>query len=197
MRKIKIPLASKLVISLFSIVYSALSLWAGSMLARFIPLYLGKIFGVVILFVMGIWIIIQSYFKPKSKPNGCTSSKKIKPRDESALFQVAIKSLGVTIQVVRNPVEVDLDHSGSIDTTEALFLGLALSLDAIGASIGSALAGFSVASIPFCIGLFQISFLYAGTFLGRKLTATRLINEKILTFTPGILLIFLAILRLR
>ena len=211
MRKIKLPFVSKLIISLFSIVYSALALLLGKTIAVYLPPLTSKIIGVSILLAMGIWIIIQSYRKPEAEksvnsaasppaditPNNILKSGSISGINrEKTLIRIVIKSLGVTIQVVRNPVQVDIDRSGIIDPREALLLGLALSVDAIGAGVGSAMAGYSGISIPVLIGLFQIVFLYIGSRLGEVIHDWP-IHEKVLTYTPGFLLIFLALLRLR
>lgn len=190
-RRVKIPLISKLIICFFSILYSGIALIIGKSLSAILPSYLSKIVGVVILVTMGVWIIIHTLLNGEDEkiPAGRTDNK------NKTLIKIAIKSLGITIQVIKNPVEGDIDKSGSIDTPESILLGLALSVDAIGAGIGSALAGFSSVIIPFSVGLFQLSFLYAGTGFGKKLTVLQKLDKKVLSLLPGILFIFLAILR--
>lgn len=197
MRKIKLPFVSKVIISLFSIMYSGLALWLGKIIAACLPPLTSKWIGVSILLAMGFWIIIQSYRKPKTDESSEAIHKPVSSgKSEETLIRIAIKSLGITIQVVRNPYEVDIDRSGIIDPREALLLGLALSVDAIGAGIGSAMVGFYGISVPFLIGLFQIIFLYIGSRIG-EIVLKLPIHEKVLTYTPGLLLIFLAFLRLR
>ncbi len=185
LKKVRIPLSSKLVICLFSIIYAGLAIVVGKAFSYILPPIFAKILGITILSLMGIWIILQALLKDAAE-------KSTKP----TLWEVAIKSLGITIQVIRNPMEFDFDKSGAIDTPESLLLGLALSVDAIGVGIGSALTGFYSPSIPFAIGIFQLIFLYMGTFLGQKVCLLQRINQKILSILPGILLIFLAIIRL-
>ena len=162
----------------------------GKSMAVFLPPFWAKSIGIVILGLMGFWIIIQALLKDND------SSPIANPGPEAqTLFKVAIKSLGITIQVIRNPLEFDIDRSGAIDIGESLLLGLALSVDAIGVGIGSALTGFHSPVIPFAIGLFQLIFLYAGTYLGEKITLLNKLNKKMLSVIPGILLIFLALIR--
>ena len=185
LKKIKIPLPSKLIICLFSIIYSGLALIIGKSLSHILPPVLAKMLGITILGLMGIWIIIQALLKDASRGSA-----------DDTLWQVVIKSLGITIQVTRNPMEFDVDESGAIDTPESLLLGLALSVDAIGVGIGSVLTGFYSPLIPFAIGFFQMIFLYIGTCLGEKVTLLDHINKKILSLLPGILLICLAIIRI-
>jgi putative sporulation protein YtaF len=184
LKKVSIPLPSKLLICLCSIIYAGLALIIGKALSSILPPIFAKLIGIMILSLMGIWIIIQGLLKDVADKSS-----------DPTLWKVAIKSLGVTIQVIRNPMEFDIDKSGAIDTPESLLLGLALSVDAIGVGIGSALTGFYSPLIPLAIGLFQMIFLYIGTYLGEKVALLQRINQRMLALLPGILLIFLAIIR--
>jgi len=162
----------------------------GKTLSGILSKDLSNFIGVGILFIMGIWIILQSIMKKNESP---CKKEFVKT---GTLLKIAIKSLGITIQVIRNPIEVDLDKSGTIDLRESILLGFALSLDAIGVGIGSALAGCQSILIPFAVGLFQLIFLYTGLFIGNRITAYNRINKKIISIAPGILLMALGISRL-
>jgi putative Mn2+ efflux pump MntP len=226
-RRVKIPLSSKLIISLFSILYSGLAIIIGKSLSSLIPQF-AKLCGVMILILMGIWIITQSLFNNKKESNDTSqnsmnstqcspgmpdqsggdsrypnSQHKIFPIPEGRLEQevrtlckIAIKSLGITIHIFRDPMEFDIDHSGIISTSESFLLGLALSVDAIGVGIGSGMMGLDSWLIPLAIGAFQMVFLYAGLFVGEKWSTVFKVNEKLLAVLPGTLLIALALIRL-
>ncbi|HEX3029522.1 MAG TPA: sporulation membrane protein YtaF [Clostridia bacterium] len=191
LRRIKIPLLPKLVICFFSILYAGAALMLGKSLSMAIPPIAGKLIGITILLGMGVWIIIQALVK-KEKP----TLNEAYVNKEVTLIKIVIKSLGITIQVIKDPKEGDIDRSGTIDIKESVLLGLALSVDAIGVGIGSALAGFSSSLIPFAIGLFQLGFLYIGAYFGEKFALVGSINKKVLSLLPGILLISLAIIRI-
>jgi putative sporulation protein YtaF len=62
-RKISIPLFPKLLICLFSIIYSAVALTLGKTLSNILSPGVSKLIGVVILTLMGIWIIFQALTK--------------------------------------------------------------------------------------------------------------------------------------
>lgn len=192
LRQIKIPLIPKIVICLLSILYSGFALMIGKSLAYFIPPFGAKLIGVSILTLMGLWIILQALLKRRDEDKRSNLNKKA----DKTLFKVVIKSLGITVQVVRNPTKGDIDESGVIDIFEALLLGLALSVDAIGVGIGSALTGFHSMIIPFAVGLFQLGFLFIGTYLGEKVAPVGKINKKFFSLVPGILMISLAIARI-
>lgn len=192
LRKVKIPLHSKLIICFFSILYSGGALILGSSLSTLLPPYISKLIGILILIIMGIWIIVHALIR---KEDSTTKTKANTPSNKT-LFKIAIKSLGITIQVIKNPSEGDIDKSGTIDIAESFLLGLALSIDAIGVGIGSALAGFNSFFLPFTVGLFQLVFLYLGTFVGIKFAGIEKINQRAVAILPGILLICLAIIRI-
>jgi putative sporulation protein YtaF len=191
MRRIKIPFYSKLVICFFSILYSGGSILLGRTLANFLSPFAAKLIGLSILILMGIWIILQALIK-----NSSETVKNDEAGLDSTLLTIVIKSLGITIQVVRNPVEFDFDRSGSIDASESLLLGLALSVDAIGVGIGSALVGFHSLGIPLCVGLTQLLLLYVGAYIGERFVSQLKINEKMLSILPGVLLICFALIRI-
>jgi putative sporulation protein YtaF len=192
LRKIKIPLFPKLTICIFSIIYSGIALTLGKTLSNILPPHVSKLIGVTILSLMGIWIILQSLLKKENDGlHNCNTGNKNDP-----LLKIVIKSLGITIQVIRNPEGMDMDKSGIIDIRESLLLGFALSVDAIGVGIGSALAGFHSMIIPPAVGLFQLVFLYTGLYLGKKVTLFEKANKKFISVLPGILLLSLAFLRI-
>lgn len=189
-RKIKIPMLSKIIICFFSIFYAGIALIGGKSLALFLPQNISKIIGITILFVMGALIIIQALIKKDNEDYSlCSYIDK-----EKTLVNIAIKSLGISVKVIKNPVEGDIDKSGKIEFTESILLGLALSVDAIGVTLGISLAGFYSVLIPFAVGVFQFAFLYAGTYLGEKFALIEKVNKKAMAILPGILLLALAII---
>ncbi|AUG58744.1 sporulation membrane protein YtaF [Acetivibrio saccincola] len=187
-RKIKIPILSKIIICFFSIFYAGIALIGGKYLASFLPQNISKIIGITILFGMGTLIIIQALIKKDNRQNSLCSYI----NEEKTLAKIAIKSLGITVKVIKNPIEGDIDKSGKIEFIESVLLGLALSVDAIGVTLGVSLTGFYSVFIPFAAGIFQFAFLYAGTYLGEKFTLIEKVNKKAMAVMPGLLLIALA-----
>lgn len=95
----------------------------------------------------------------------------------------------------KNPFEGDLDGSGVIDPAEALLLGFALSIDAIGVGIGSGMAGMRSLLIPAAVGVFQLVFLYSGSLIGGKFAVSTILGRKTLSLLPGLLLLSIALAR--
>jgi putative sporulation protein YtaF len=189
MRKVNIPLVSKLMICFFSILYSGMAIAFGGFLCTALPPAVSKAAGISILAGMGVYILVQALRKTETAPAAAG--------DAGAAEAQAKKTPGGTMRVLKDPEEGDLDRSGVIDIRESLLLGLALSIDAIGVGIGSSLAGLGSAVIPFAIGLCQLLFLYAGIFLGRKAAGLGRLNKKAVSLAPGLLLLTLALLRIR
>lgn len=175
LRKVKIPLLSTVCICMFSIFYSGMAIYFGKYLYSIIPERVSKLIGILILLIMGCWIILQGLIKNKDEniENEDIEKIKIDIKDKEntennldtgsnlnitnkthikneELLKIAIKSLGITIQVLRDPSNCDIDKSGIIDVKESLLLGLALSVDAIGVGIGSAAFGILFGIFAFC-----------------------------------------------
>ena len=190
----KIPFMPKMVICIFSVIYSALSISAGNLISHFLPQGIANLIGAVILAAIGLIIIVKA-IKNKAPQKSQNSDEYIES-EQKTVISLFIKSLGVTIQILKNPSVGDFDNSGIIDIKEAFFIGLALSIDAIGVGIGSSLLGFGTWYFPFIVGLFQLSFLSAGLFSGKLFNAKIKINERYLTAFSGLLLIIFSFIRL-
>lgn len=186
----RVPFSSMAVICLFSIFYSGLAVFAGSAAARFLPPAAGRAFGAAVLALIGISMLVKAARKRAADTKESGGIK------DPTVFRLILRPLGITIQILRNPDAVDLDRSGSIDPKEAVFLGSALSIDAVGVGLGSALSGLSGWYVPLSVGLFQLLFLSAGLFFGARLGVHGKTGGKIGAFLPGAMLIALAVVRL-
>lgn len=121
----------------------------------------------------------------QGKQNFSKNSKK-----EYSFF---IKFLGITVQIIRDPISSDFDNSNQIEAKEALYLGIALSLDSIGIGIGSSIMGLNSFLFPILVAFFQLFFLSSGSYLGKKIKNISNIPENIWGIISGILLIFIGI----
>lgn len=190
----KVPFVSKCIICAFSVLYSALSIAAGGLLAGFLPKQAGTIIGAVILGLIGLCYIIKALKKgdssppPKELPPG--------PGEPKPLFSLMIKPLGITMQILKNPDAGDMDSSGSIDPKEAFFMGLALSVDALGAGIGSSLMGIAAWYYPFVVGGLQLIFLCGGLLAGKYLKEKIPLREVGMSVLSGMILIVLSLFKL-
>ena len=177
--------SAKIILFFLSITITGLSLCFGNILNQILPSYFTNLIGSLLLVGMGLWIIYQSFNHTKN----ITYSK----QSEEKIYQFFIKFLGITIQIIRNPISSDLDCSKKIDVKEALYLGIALSLDSICVGICSSVIGFNSAIFPLLVALFQLFFLSIGRFLGVRIASVCKIPENIWNILSGILLICIGI----
>ncbi|MEC0128824.1 manganese efflux pump [Paenibacillus pabuli] len=113
---------------------------------------------------------------------------------ERMVFTIELRKLGVVIQILRSPSKADMDNSGSISVQEAMWLGIALSLDAFGAGLGAALLGFPTLWTALIIALFSGAFLLLGMKVGLRFAALRWMRR--LSVLPALLLMIMGIMKL-
>lgn len=181
MQKRHIPTHLKLLLCSLSIIYSGLSLFIGRLMSSHLSYTFGKYLGIIILLSMGIYSLRRAIH-----PNPSSNTNKNMSLD--------IKPMGLTITITKK----NLEKSDVVKLPEALLLGFALSIDAIGASISFCLIGCAVWLLPAAIGLCQLIFLDLGLLFGKKISSTisNVPLSKTISILPGLILITLALLRL-
>ena len=111
-----------------------------------------------------------------------------------AVILVAVGIWAILQFLFRAPTEADRDSSGDISAFEAALLGIALSLDALGAGIGAAMVGFPALLTSSIIGIASGTFLATGLQLGKRAAQVGWLRN--MTVIPGLLLIAMGILKL-
>lgn len=196
MRQIRIGILPLLIIgfiSTFSIYMTGL-LGAGiaSLMNRELASYIGSF----ILIGIGSWLVysvFKDYNHSTDVYHKITSKKETDTDNEKLLISFKIKSLGIVIRILKEPVRADFDNSGSINPIEALFLGLALALDALGAGLGAGLTGFPTLIVAIVIGIVSLLFVSSGVLIGEKIGD---IIPKYFEVLPGFIIIFLGLVKL-
>ena len=185
----RITFVAKLVVFLISLCISTLSISVGKFIYRLFPPFLCNIIGFLILILMGLFIIFQALRESKKTASSDENSQK-------RIYNLFIKSFGITIQIIKNPINSDLDNSKNIDGKEALYLGFALSLDSLCIGIGNAMLGMFSFIFTMLVAFFQLIFLSLGLIFGNKLKKVTNIPDNIWSIISGILLIFIGISKL-
>jgi putative sporulation protein YtaF len=157
--RIRIPLLSLLVIALASAIAVTFSMACGKGLATAVDPHLASRLGALLLVVMGCYFIIRA---------GREKVQTLEMDAEKPLLEITIKPLGVIVQILKEPSIADLDASGVISPREAFFLGTALALDALGAGIGIAMAGFNILLTAFTVGMLKFILVNCGMWLGAR-----------------------------
>ena len=185
----RITFVAKLVLFLISLCISTLSISVGKFIYRLFPPFFCNIIGFLILILMGLFIIFQALRESKKTASSDENSQK-------RIYNLFINSFGITIQIIKNPINSDLDNSKNIDGKEALYLGFALSLDSLCIGIGNAMLGMFSFIFPMLVAFFQLIFLSLGLIFGNKLKKVTNIPDNIWSIIAGILLIFIGISKL-
>ena len=183
----KISYMGRVVLFVISFSISILSIWFGDVIKNIFSDFATKLMGNIILIAMGGFICFQAIHKKEIK-------HKRNKKDEK-IYHFFIDFLGITIKIIKNPSSSDLDSSNSIDSKEALFLGVALSLDCFCIGIGGSMIGMSPLLFPLFISIFQLIFLNMGHILGKKLYQLSHLPDNTWSIISGILLIFIGLSR--
>ncbi|MEW9502483.1 sporulation membrane protein YtaF [Jeotgalibacillus marinus] len=183
LRKMGMPFKSIFIISILSASSVLIAMVVGQSIASFLSPTVAERIGGIILVGLGGFILYQ-FFRPE---------KEEVPYDEKVLLNLEIKSLGFVINILKRPLEADFDRSGKVTGIEAIMLGIALSLDGLGAGIGAALLGYSPLLLSASVLVLCFVFLYGGLKIGNVFSHLKWMQR--LSFLPGILLILLGVLR--
>lgn len=185
-KKITIPFIAKCIIFIVALIITFISILFGNIIGKFLDPIVFKYLGIGMIFFMGLAIICQVFEKEKIK------DKKV--LKEGTILNLIIKSYGITIKIIRDPKSGDMNNSNVIEPLEALYIGIALSIDAIGVSFASSSFSINNYFVPFFVALFQVLFLSFGDFIGHKFYK-KPTNSKSWLFISGCLLIVIALFR--
>jgi putative sporulation protein YtaF len=194
-RNIKLPVTSLTIISIMSMTAITISMVLGNTVAGYFSATFAHRLGGVILMLIGIWVLIQSLQENRKKAR----AKSVKDAGKEAdtpdpVMQIHIRSLGLVIQILREPYRADLDRSGIISGREAVLLGLALAMDAFAAGFAVSMMGFNILYTALMVGLGHFVLTYFGLLAGMGVGTSK-INQKIVTL-PGFILIALGLFKM-
>jgi len=187
LRKVIIPVFSTIIISIASATMILLSMQIGVWIQYFLSPNVANFVGAIILISIGIWSIIQ-VFRQKDEDN-----EQELHVNETKVLVIELKKIGLVIQILKKPMKADIDQSGSISSIEAIFLGLALSLDAFGAGIGASLIGFKPFVTALTIAGMSGLFILIGIKVGFLFSEFKWLKK--FTIIPGIILILMGFIR--
>ena len=194
-RKTTISFIAKMILFAIAFIVSVISIWIGGTLKDiFSPNIIGYI-GSFILILIGIFIFLQSIKNKNISDKNINKSLREELNEQQKIYSFFIKCLGITVQILKNPISSDFDKSNTIDAKEAVFLGLALSLDSFGVGMSFGMIENFTFYFPLFISLFQLFFLNFGNLLGKKLSNFSRIPENFWSIISGILLIIIGLIR--
>ena len=181
--KIKIPLSSVTVINIICSGILALSLLLGGLLHSCLPPQLTTSICFLLLLCLGVTKIFDSAIK--------TLIRRHRTFQKNIHFSAF--HLGFILNIYANPEDADRDHSRVLSPLEATYLAIALSLDGLAVGFSAGITNTSpVLVIAFSLILTCVA-IGLGCWLGNKFTQKLQFD---FTWLSGVLLIFLAIMKL-
>lgn len=163
----KISFIGNLVLFAISITTTYLSIFFGNFMQNIFPSVFTNLIGNFILICMGIYICFEALKKGRKSPN-----------------------------VFNNPISSDFDNSKIIDSKEALFLAIALSLDSFCIGICGSIIDINLTLFPILVSCFQLFFLSIGSFFGIHINKFYKLPQNIWSLISGFLLISIGVLKL-
>lgn len=184
LKKIKIPFSALFIIVFMSVSSIGLSWYLGSIIFLYISSYFAKFISSILLITFGVTLFIQA------KTNIHYQDYK----EEVTIKRLKIKSLNIIIDIIRESSSGDIDNSGQIDIKEAIYIGIALSLDAL--TIGLSLAAYRINIFSFMIisGALNLTFITIGQLIGQYLG--KITSENNLKLVSGFIIIILGLTKL-
>lgn len=177
LRQIRAPARSLVVLAFCSTAVLGGAMLAGRLLAGLAGAAPGL--SGWILVGLGLWRLAQGLVEAHAGKDG-------------PLLSLTVPRTGLVIQVLADPTQADRDLSGSLDVSEAILLGVALSLDAL--AVGLAVASLPVSPyLPLWVGAGLYGFTRGGMALAGPLGERVLRGRGLLL--PGLILVLLGMLR--
>lgn len=161
-RGIRFPARERLLVTGISVATLGLAMLAGHLAGRPIPGRWARCLGGWLLAGLGLWSAAKGLLQGSPPPAA------------GRLWTWRVPSLGLVVQILREPARADLDASGGINGPEALWLGLALAMDALGAGFCATLGNGLPICLPVAAGAVNWLLLTAGLAFVRRWGRERL-----------------------
>ena len=190
-RKLKIPFYSILIIACCSAIGLYVAAIFGKYISHILSPSVSETIGGSILIILGLWALYQFIRSPEEK-----SEKQSYPSTpkKPTVLKFEIKSVGIVIHILKKPISADLDKSGTITGWEAVLLGMALSLDAMGAGISASMLNIPAVLLSVAVGVMSACFAYCGIAFGSSIGRYKWARH--FSLLPAILLIMIGLWRL-
>ncbi len=186
LKNIRMPFASLVVVGIVTSILTGVAMFCAYVLGQFIDTDIAIIIGSVLLILLGVWSLFQQYLTrnvPSYELDGEVTVRKL-------TFSIG----RLIISIVAKPETADFDRLGYISSLEAIFLGLAVGLDAMVGTFAAALMGVLPLYTPAAVGIIHMVCIAGGCYASTRFIPDKL--KKRFPYLPGVLLIFLGLIRM-
>ncbi len=188
LRNISIGKKSKFIIATVAFIITSIALVIGKAMGSFLSENFARMLSFVLLFLLGIFTIISALPRKRNR----NIDKPVRAFQKN----IVLKHLGLTVKIIKNPTFIDLDNSKKIESLEAMYLSLALSLDAFAAALSISFMKSCLLYFPLLACLFQLLFIQLGNFIAKKIQSKINCELKLFSLISGVILILLALSKL-
>ncbi|MBY0600080.1 sporulation membrane protein YtaF [Bacillus bingmayongensis] len=170
-RKIRISWFNNFIIAFFGCLFTLLAGFFGSWISLFISDFMANLIGAIVLSVIGVFILCQPLLSKQDDTHK--------------------KSGNMFMGILRNPESADFDKSKTISSSEALVLGISLSINNIAGGFDAGVTNLNLWWTAIVSGVFSFICISGFSYVGKKFLAEYL--GKWATIIAGILLILIGI----
>ncbi len=180
--RIKIPFSSLIIINFICAFFLAISISFASIIKNLIPGNITSIISFMILMLLGTYYLFESIIKSYLKKKFALRKK----------LKLNIFNLRFIINVYIDETKADLNNSKHLNSKEALYLAIALSLDSLAIGFGCSLGSINYIQVILFSLIADMIAIIVGLFIGRKFVERTKID---LSWLAGAILIILAFLK--
>ncbi|KFM99076.1 sporulation membrane protein YtaF [Bacillus clarus] len=170
-RKIQISWFNNFIIAFFGFLFTLLAGFLGNWISLFISEFTANLIGAIVLSVIGVFILCQPFLNKQEEEQG---------KDDS-----------VFMGILRNPEKADFDGSKTISFSEALVLGVALSINNIAGGFDAGVTNLNLWWTAIISGVVSFICISGFSYVGKRFLAEYL--GKWATIIAGVLLILIGI----
>ena len=113
-----------------------------------------------------------------------------------SLLLIFLGIYGIYKNISNKTTNYDFNNSNEIDKKEAIFLGLALSIDSFCVGLGSGIIGITGFVYPLFAALFHTIFINCGNIIAYSASKRIKLSDKCLAIFSGFVLILIGLIRL-
>ncbi|WP_242144424.1 MULTISPECIES: manganese efflux pump [unclassified Bacillus cereus group] len=169
-RNIRISWFNNFIIAFFGFLFTLLAGLFGNWISLFISDFMANLIGAIVLGLIGIFVLCQPLLNKSAE---------------------GLEKDGSMIGILRNPENADFDGSKTISFSEALVLGVALSINNIAGGFDAGVTNLNLWWTAIISGAFSFICISAFSYIGKRFFAEYL--GKWATIIAGILLILIGI----
>lgn len=186
LKNIRMPFISLAIVGVVATILTTIAMFCAYVLGSFINTNVAIVTGALLLILLGAWSLFQQYLTrnvPSYELDG-----------EVTAHKLTISVGQLVISIMAKPETADVDRLGYISSLEAVFLGLAVGLDAMVGTFAAALMGVLPLYTPPAVGITHMICISYGCYASSRFIPETL--KQRFPYLPGILLIFLGLIRL-